>query len=258
MHALLNIALRAARDGAAALTANFDRLDRVKVLESGDTAVVTSAHLDAENAMLQQLQKTYPQHNYHSPVSTLPTPMRANTTWYLEPLIGSGNYLRGAHGFLVGVSCQVDNQLKVALFIDPLLNEEYSAVRGNGASLNGRRIRVSNRAALPDSLAAIDFATATGHYSPVKATQGLLDTGAGIRTSGNGALDLLSTAAGRLDGGIITNPTASLRNAAALVLREAGGLVSDISGNPSLEGSHLVFGNPKYFKQLLQLARRPD
>jgi myo-inositol-1(or 4)-monophosphatase len=172
-------------------------------------------------------------------------------------LIGTANFLRGTQGFLLGLSCQVDGQLQISVFIDPLLNEEFTAIRGSGASLNGRRIRVSSRINLEDSTCAMEFAPGQEPGTQTRPLQQALEQQVRIRTTGNGILDLAMASAGRLDGGIIPKPPADQLASVALLLREAGGLVSDIEGNPKLAGDQLVFGNPKYFKQLLQLARQP-
>ncbi len=255
MQALVNIALRAAREGAAILTGTFDRLDRVRLLDRREGRVITNTHLDVEKAMLAQLQKIFPQHGYQSAVSDLPEPGDAGTVWFLDPLIGSTNFLRGSQGFLLGLYCHVDGQVKLSVFIDPLLNEEFTAVRGNGASLNGRRIRVGNQTAFKDSLVAMEFEPEQEQQRLIPAMEKVLEQGASIRSSGNVILDLVNVAAGRLDGGMAQTPAASLLAGAGLLLQEAGGLISDTSGNPQLSGAQVVFGNPRYFKQLLQLTR---
>ncbi|MCB1670860.1 MAG: inositol monophosphatase family protein [Gammaproteobacteria bacterium] len=255
MQALLNIALRAIRDGATALTGNFDRLDRVRLVEERDDGPLTSAHLDVETAMLMQLQKTFPKHGFQSSASRLPEPDEAGTIWFLEPLIGSANFLRGAHGFLLGLTCRVDNQIKLSVFADPLLNEEFTAVRGSGASLNGHRIRVAGHAELQDSTLAMDFTSELDREHLLHNLGQFLEQGATIRSSGNSVLDLVNVAAGRLDAGIVHKPSAIALAGAAMLLREAGGLISDAMGNPQLESNQLVFANPRLFRHLLRLAR---
>jgi len=259
MHPSLNIALRAARAGAASLISGFDRLDRVKILQELDNDLLTSAHLDAEEAILQLLQKPFPRHGYRSTTERLQEPIESDTTWLLSPLIGTRNFLRGSHGFLLGIACMVEHKVTLAVLVDPLLDEEFSAVRGSGASLSGHRIRVSNKSALPDSVVAVEFPVSvtdrSGSSLPLL-QQKLLEQSVDLRSTGNAILDMVYVAAGRFDGGLVARPSASLPlDTASMLLREAGGLVSDLSGNPGLEGDELVFGSPKYFKQLLQLAR---
>jgi myo-inositol-1(or 4)-monophosphatase len=173
----------------------------------------------------------------------------------LNPMIGMQNFLRGSPGILLGLSCRTGGQTTLSVFIDPLLNEEFTAARGNGASLNGRRLRVSDRSDLGDCVIGVEYpGTPTGDDHVFNFQQLLRDSGAGQRTSGNEILDLLYAAAGRLDGGLISKPEAGSLRGAALILQEAGGLLSDVTGNPNLTGDPLVFGNPKCFRQLLKLS----
>ncbi|MBT8147502.1 MAG: inositol monophosphatase [Gammaproteobacteria bacterium] len=255
MHAQLNIALRAAREGAVSLARHFDRLDRVKEITGKDQRTITSADLDVETIVLDQLRKTFPKHRYLSAASELEDQHDAETVWLLNPLIGTRNFLRGTPGFFLSIACQTNGQVNIAALIDPLLNEEFTAVRGRGASLNGHRIRVSNRVDLPDCIVGVEFtANEAGDNEACNFQRQLIAEGASPRTSGNGILDLLYTASARLDGGFISKPEPVGLSAAALILQEAGGLLSDTKGNPALSGDRLVFGNPKCFKQLLKLA----
>lgn len=255
MHAQLNIALRAAREGAVSLARHFDRLDRVKEITGKDQRRITSAALDVETILLDQLRKTFPKHGYLSAATELEDQAEADTVWLLNPLIGTRSFLRGTPGFFLSIACQTDGQVKLAAMIDPLLNEEFTAVRGKGASLNGHRIRVSNRVDLQDCIIGVEFATGeTDNSEACNFQRQLIAEGASPRTSGNGILDLLYTAAARLDGGFITKPEPVGLSAAALILQEAGGLLSDTKGNPTLTGDRLVLGNPKCFKQLLKLT----
>ena len=255
MHAQLNIALRAAREGAVTLARHFDRLDRVKEVTGQHRQPITTAHLEVEAAMLDHLRKIFPKHSYRSAATDLDENTDSDTVWQLSPLAGTENFLRGTPGFFLGLACQVDQQLKLAVFIDPLLNEEFTAVRGSGANLSGRRIRVSNKGDLHDCVIGIEFNSArTNDPGALDFQRQLLTNEASPRTSGNEILDLLYTAAGRMDGGFIPKPEPVGLGAAALILQEAGGLLSDLAGNPNLSGDSLIFGNPKCFKQLLKLT----
>jgi len=255
MHAQLNIALRAARDGAVSLARHFDRIDRIKEVKGSGPQPITSAHLEVESAMLDQLRKTFPKHGFRSAASDLEEHSNSDTVWLLNPLVGTQNFFRGTPGFFLSLACQVEQQLTLAVCIDPLLNEEFTAVRGKGANLNGQRIRVSNKTDLQDCVIAVEFGeTEAEDLGAGKFQQQVRAAGASPRASGNEILDLLYAAAGRLDGGFIPKPEPIALATAGLLLQEAGGLLSDTTGNPSLAGDSLVFGNPKSFKQLLKLT----
>ncbi len=254
MQAQLNIGLRAAREGAIALVRSFDRLDRVKANSDSIQQQLSSTRQDIETVMLDVLTKAYPKHGYLSATTDLTKNGSAETVWLLSPLIGVENFLRGSPGILLGLSCRVRGQMVLAVFIDPLLNEEFTASRGNGASLNGRRIRVSNRSELEDGLIGVAYnGTRNQAGGTLDVHSRLLEGCTDLRSSGNEILDILYVAAARLDGGFVGKPEPCSLNGAGLILQEAGGLLSDANGDPTLKGNTLVFGNPKCFKQLLRL-----
>jgi len=255
MQAQLNIALRAAREGAVNLVRQFDRLDRIQETKGPGNSRISSAHTDVEFILLEHLRKTYPKHGFRSGATGLDENPEADTIWLINPLIGTENFFRGRPGFVLGLACQVNKQIKVAVFIDPLLNEEFTAVRGGGANVSGRRLRVTQNTELEDCMVCVEFNRDQEHNeTAMRFQQHALNGGGAISTSGNGIISLLAAAAGRLDGGLIPRPESIELDPAILLLREAGGLISDSSGNPALSGNSLIFGNPKLFKQLLKLT----
>jgi len=254
MQGLLNIAMRTAREGAAILARHLDRLDRVKTVGEQSGRLITSTHLEVEQTLFQALQKTYPAHEFHSTVSGRLDDNQSNTAWLLDPLSDTQNFLRGAPGFLLGLACRMDSQINLAVYIDPLLNEEFTATRGNGAYLSGRRLRVSAQSGLADSVIGIELAGRADTADSPSIARQLLDGGVGIRSYGSPVMSMLYCAAGRLDGGVMTGAEAIPLAAAGMILRESGGLLADSSGNPRLTGDTLVFGNPGCFKKLLQLT----
>jgi myo-inositol-1(or 4)-monophosphatase len=257
MHPMLNIALRAARDAAAALAQQYDRLDRVKIIKHNPEDSLSSADLDANTTVLHHLQKAHPEHSYQSRVSGTILGKDENTVWLIDPLIANHNFIRGIPNFAVSIACLIGDKLSHAALINPMLNEEFFASRGGGAHLNNRRLRVSTKEELSGSLAILGFPreeklrTQYSHYH-----QQLMASGASLRSFGGSAIDIIYAAAGRVDAGWIPNPGKPALAAAALILQEAGGMLSDSHGNPDLfKGDSLVFGNPKCFKHFLKLGK---
>ena len=258
MHPLINVALRAARDAAELLAQQVDRLDRVTVLDSSPNALLTSSDKDADRTILYHLQKAHPDHSFHSRVSGLTQGKDPHVLWLIDPVAGNGNFMRGLQGFLVSIACQVDGKLSHAVLIDPLLGEEFTASRGAGALLNSRRLRASTRDKLEGALLALEPPLDSELLPDFGSFQQKLDSnGARWRSFGCPTLDLLYTAAGRVDGGLAPNPGRLPLAAAALVLQESGGLLSNTAGSPDVSsGADLVFGNPKCLKLLLKLCTR--
>ena len=257
MHAMVNIALRAARDAAEVLAQSVDRLDRITIVEDSADSFVTSVHRDADRSILFHLQKSFPQHSYLSRISGHKQGAEGQPLWLIDPLLGGRNFSRGYTTFAVSVACQVEGKLAHAVLIDPIKDEEYSASRGDGAYLNSRRLRVSKRDELKGAVVAlpgrISESTLENYQSILREVK---TAGADWRSSGCGGLDLVHTAAARLDGGWLVNPGKTSIAAATLILQEAGGLVSDTQGRPDFFASDfLIFGNPKCFRQLIKICK---
>ena len=255
MHALVNIALRAARDAASAIAHSSDRLDRVEILNRDAGSFMTSMDVDADKTLLYHLRKAYPNHSIRSRVSGDHPGEEPGTVWLLDPLVGNQNFAVGYAQFGVSIACQVNGKLEHAVIINPITEEEFIASRGNGAQLNSRRIRVSKETELAGTFIALDSDNLPDD-SFGKLQQALLAEGVKLRISGCAALDMLAVAAGRLHGGYC-GPYHQVEDAAAsLILQEAGGFIGDRSGNPDIKSaSQLVYGNQKIFKQLIKLQK---
>jgi len=253
MHPIITIALRAAHDAAEAIAHSSDRLDRVKILNDSAQDFLTSMDKDAEKTILYHLQKAHPEHCYHSRVSGLIEGEDKNTVWLIDPLAGSWNFSRGYCQFAVSIACQIDGKVQHAVVINPIQNEQYVASRGQGAQLNSRRLRVTGRKDLIDSLISLN-PDADSYSRMLALQQNLLEVRPHIRMGGCTTLDLVAVAAGKTDAGWASMGNPVALTAALLVLQEAGGLAGDQNGNPDLASAkEIVFGNPKCFKQLLQL-----
>ena len=253
MHPIITIALRAAHDAAEAIAHSSDRLDRVKILDDSESGFLTSMDKDSEKTILYHLKKAYPEHCYHSRVSGLIEGEDKNTVWLVDPLVGNWNFSRGYCQFAVSIACQIEGKVQHAVVVNSIQNEEYVASRGKGAHLNSRRIRVADRADLSDALISLN--TKVDRFARMIELQRLLgEYQPHIRISGCTSLDLLATAAGKIDAGWACMENPVTLAAALLVLQEAGGLAGDQYGNPDLsKAQELVFANPKLFKQLLKL-----
>jgi len=255
MHALLNIALRAARDAAEALAHSSDRLDRVKIIDASADTFLTSADRTADKTVLYHLQKAHPQHSIRSRVSGFIEGGNKDVVWLVDPLLGNKNFSIGYTQFAVSVACQVDGVVKHAAIVCPLSHDEFTASRGGGAQLNTRRLRVGKSDVVRDTLISVNSARVE-MTDFLHLQQQLIENGASPRISGCTAFDMVQTAADRLQGGWAANEEFSSLAAASLILQEAGGLLGSEAGSPDItSGRELVFGNPRIFKQLLKMRR---
>ena len=256
MEPMVTIALRAARKAGDLIVRASDELDRVGHQAKGVADYVTEVDIAAEQEILYQLGKAYPDHAFLAEESGQTGNAKSDHLWVIDPLDGTSNFMRGIPHYCVSIACLVDGRLAHAVVFDPVRQEEFTASRGRGAQLNGHRLRVSNRTDLRECLlgTGIPFLGHEQQRLP-QYTQTLAELAAqcmGIRRAGAAALDLAYVAAGRFDGFWETGLERWDIAAGALIIKEAGGLISDLSGSERyLDNGQVVCGNPKIFKQLL-------
>ena len=256
MEPMVTIALRAARKAGDLIVRASDELDRVGHQAKGVADYVTEVDIAAEQEILYQLGKAYPDHAFLAEESGQTGNAKSDHLWVIDPLDGTSNFMRGIPHYCVSIACIVDGRLAHAVVFDPVRQEEFTASRGRGAQLNGHRLRVSNRTDLRECLlgTGIPFLGHEQQRLP-QYTQTLAELAAqcmGIRRAGAAALDLAYVAAGRFDGFWETGLERWDIAAGALIIKEAGGLISDLSGAERyLDNGQVVCGNPKIFKQLL-------
>ena len=204
MEPMVTIALRAARKAGDLIVRASDELDRVGHQAKGVADYVTEVDIAAEQEILYQLGKAYPDHAFLAEESGQTGNAKSDHLWVIDPLDGTSNFMRGIPHYCVSIACIVDGRLAHAVVFDPVRQEEFTASRGRGAQLNGHRLRVSNRTDLRECLlgTGIPFLGHEQQRLP-QYTQTLAELAAqcmGIRRAGAAALDLAYVAAGRFDG----------------------------------------------------------
>ncbi len=260
MEPMINIALRAARKAGEKIVRASDDLERVEVQAKGVNNFVSDVDIAAEREIIYHLQKAYPDHAFLAEESGLSGDEDAEYRWLIDPLDGTTNFIRGIPHYAVSIACLHRGKLEHAVIVDPVRREEFTASRGRGAQLNGRRIRVSKLPGLDGALlgTGIPFKDhcdeKLGPYS--KSIELLAGQCAGIRRAGAASLDLAYVAAGRLDAFWEIGLSPWDIAAGALLVREAGGLVADIDASDNyLASGNIVCGNPKCFKAVLQTTK---
>ncbi len=253
MHPLLNIAVRAARRAGDIIVRNIDRGPRLEVATKDRNDFVTEVDRAAEAEILSIIRKAYPQHGFLAEESGRSG--GDEVIWIIDPLDGTTNFMHGFPQFSVSIACEHNGRGEVAVIFDPLRSELFTAERGAGAQLEGKRIRVSQQRTLDGALIGTGFPyRANLNYAKpyLAMLEVVMSAAAGIRRPGSAALDLAYVAAGRLDGfweiGLSPWDTA----AGALLIQEAGGRVGTLTGKSYAQGGHIVAGNPKVYAELLQ------
>ena len=254
MNPVLTIATRAALSASRILLRHFDQLERLTVTEKQTSDFVSEADLQAEREIIQILRKTYPNHAILAEESGEQLG-QDEYQWIIDPLDGTTNFLHGIPHFAISIAFCHKNRLEAGLIYDPIRQEMFTASRGQGAQLNDRRIRVSGINHLQQALLGTGFPFR--HPRHQTAYLGFFNNLFGkcveIRRAGAASLDLSYVAAGRLDAFWEMSLKPWDIAAGALIVQEAGGLVSDFAGgNGFMQSGHIVAGNPKVFKALLQ------
>jgi myo-inositol-1(or 4)-monophosphatase len=261
MEPMLSIALNAGRKAADILEHSLGRLDLVRIETKGQNDFVSEVDRKAETEIIYHLKKAYPDHSFMGEESGSSGNHRSDYVWIIDPLDGTTNFLHGIPHFSVSIACAYKGQLLHAVVIDPVKREEFTASRGKGATLNDRRMRVTDRRNLDGALigTGVPFSGfALEHMDEyMTCLKDVASQTAGIRRAGSAALDLAYVAAGRFDGFWEMSLKPWDMAAGVLLIQEAGGLVSDFrGGNSHMEFGHVVCGGPKVFKPLLQIVSK--
>ncbi len=256
MDPLLNIAVQAARQAGSIILRAMGRLDSLQVHTKRRHDFVTEIDFKAEQAIINTIHKAHPDHAILAEESGEHAGSDSNVKWIIDPLDGTTNFIHGFPAFAVSIGIADKGRLTHGVIYDPLHEELYTAVRGDGAHLNDRRIRVSARPSLKNALIGTgfpfrdtdDFEAYLGMFRAV-----MLRT-AGVRRAGAAALDLAWTAAGRLDGFFELNLKPWDIAAGTLIMEEAGGLASEINGHNGwpIAGGNIVAGNLKVVAALVK------
>ena len=240
MHAMINMALRAGRRAGQIMVRAMDRVDTLNIVEKQRNDFVSEVDRDAENAIIDVLHKAYPDHGIHRRGTRRIVRRRRI---HVDHRPARRHHELSCTAFrtsAVSIGLKYRNRLEHAVIIDPVRNEEFTASRGAGAQLNGKRIRVSNRHRLEDAVLAtgIPFKDVAQHLDPYMAMLTAFSTQCrGIRRAGSAALDLAYVAAGRADGFWELGLKPWDMAAGALLIMEAGGFVSDLIGGEQLHGN---------------------
>jgi myo-inositol-1(or 4)-monophosphatase len=256
MNALQNVAVMAARRGGNVLIRHLNKLEKMNVEKKGHNDFVSDADRAAESAVIEVILKHYPDHAILAEESGVHG--ESDTVWIIDPLDGTTNFLHGFPQFCVSVGVQVNGRTEAAAVYDPMRQELFAASRGNGATLDDRKIRVSGRKELEYALigTGFPFRNADMEMGPYLAMLGkIVRNTSGVRRPGAAALDLCYVAAGRLDGFWETNLKPWDLAAGALIIREAGGIVSGLDGSENyLDAGHILCGTPKIYAGLAKLC----
>jgi myo-inositol-1(or 4)-monophosphatase len=260
LHPMVNIAVRAAR--AAGKIINHAALDvgAVQVSKKQAHDYVTEIDKASEATIIEMLLNAYPGHSVLAEESGEAHGAKdSDYQWIIDPLDGTTNFIHGFPQYCVSIALAVQGRVEHAVIYDPTRNDLFTATRGRGAFLNERRIRVSKRFRLEESLISTGFAFRPDDDFPEQLSllAELLPRCAGLRRPGAAALDLAWVAAGYTEGFFEKGLQPWDMAAGSLLVTEAGGLVGNFTGEADyLHQRECLAGNPKVYAQLVNLLSK--
>jgi myo-inositol-1(or 4)-monophosphatase len=253
MRSFLDVAVEAAREAGSILLAEFDRPQKIGY--KGEVDLVTETDRRSEAVVVARLRSHFPKHSIVAEEGTGQEGTSA-FRWYVDPLDGTTNFAHGYPCFCVSIGLAENDEIVVGVVFNPVSNEMFTAVKGEGAWLNNKRIQVSTVPKLRTSLLATGFPQQKRTHSPNMDYYWQFTLAShGVRRDGSAALDLAGLACGRFEGfwefGLKSWDTA----AGVLLVREAGGMVTDSAGRPYRVGDYELFASNRLIhSEVLQFA----
>ena len=256
--ALLNVMIKAARKAGRTLKRDFGEVEHLQVSLKGPANFVTAADRRAEEIVREELAHARPGYGFLGEEGGRREGPDKTHTWIVDPLDGTSNFLHGIPHFAVSIAHEREGTIVAGVVYNPANDDLFTAERGKGAFLNDQRLRVAGRQRLLDAVITCglphhgrgDLALAIRELAAVQ------DRVAGLRRFGAAALDLAWVAAGRFDGYWERNISPWDVAAGMVLVREAGGYVTDLDGGESPHATgDVLAGNEMIHRELLQILR---
>jgi len=230
--ALINVMAAASLKAARGLIRDFGEVEQLQVSMKGPADFVTNADLKAEKTLRTELAKARPGYGFLMEESGETAGTDEHNRWIVDPLDGTTNFMHGIPHFAISIGVERDGEIVAGTVYDPVKDELFWAEKGAGAYVNDRRLRVSARRNLNETLIATGFPF-KGHDSEKRylaTLDAVTKATSGVRRFGSAALDLAYVAAGRYDGFWEFGLSPWDLAAGIVIIREAGGYISEIDG----------------------------
>ena len=254
----LNVMVAAARKAGRALIRDFGELENLQISKKGPADFVTTADSRTERILVEELTRARPGYGFLMEEGGAIAGPDKTHRFIIDPIDGTTNFLHGIPQFAISIALEREGQLVSGVVFNPVTDEMYVAEKGHGAYLNDRRLRVAARTKLPEALIAsgAPFMGKEGRDLFLSELDHVIATTSGMRRFGSASLDLAWTASGRFDAFWERQLKPWDIAAGVLLVREAGGVVTDMNGRDSmLETGHILAGNETIHRQLLDLFR---
>ena len=212
----LNIMIKAAEKASKSIIRDFGEIENLQVSKKGPHDFVTKTDKHVEKILIEELSKTKKNYSFLTEETGIIKNKDKDNTWVIDPIDGTTNFLHGIPHFAISIALKSKDELLSGLIFDPIKDEMFFAEKDKGAFLNNQRLRVSKKNSLEECLFSSNNESVK--FSNLK-----------MRCTGSAALDLAYVASGRLDGYFQNKINLWDVAAGALMVKEAGGIVNDIS-----------------------------
>jgi myo-inositol-1(or 4)-monophosphatase len=255
----LKVALEAAKKGSLVALKYYRKLKHVDLKEGA--GLVSEADRESEVVIMKTVRNIFPKHRFLGEEGGYATGSGGSSEplWVVDPLDGTTNYVHGFPFFCVSIGLEVNGKIEVGVVYAPLLKYTFTAVRGHGAFLNGKAIHASKTKTIEESLLATGFSYQKNEIldQELKDFKIFSERSRGIRRAGSAALDLCMVASGVFDGYWERELAPWDTAAGALIVEEAGGLVSTFDGKPfHFSKKSIVVGNSHIHPELISIINR--
>jgi myo-inositol-1(or 4)-monophosphatase len=254
----LNVMMKAARKAGRALIRDFGELENLQISKKGPADFVTSADQRTEKLLVDELSTARPGYGFLLEERGAVEGPDKTHRFIIDPIDGTTNFMHGLPQFAISIALEREGVLASAVVFNPVTDEMFYAERGHGAYLNDKRLRVAARKNLNECLIAsgAPFMGKEGQDQFLAELRTVLDNTAGMRRFGAASLDLAWTAAGKFDGFWERKLQPWDVAAGTLLVREAGGVVTDLTGRDRmLDTGDILATNDALHKPLLDLIR---
>jgi len=263
---VLNVMSGAAKRVGRLLVRDFGEVEKLQVSVKGPADFVSSADRKADQVLRDLLGKARPGWGFLTEEGAEVVGSDADNRWVIDPIDGTTNFLHGIPHFCISIAHQRGKEVVAGLVYDPVRDETFAAEKGAGAYLNDHRLRVSSRRTLAESVLATGIPTIRGSEMIMPFMKQLAMVSgkvSAVRRFGSAALDLAYVAAGRYDGYWEADLRAWDVAAGLVLVREAGGFVTDLTGaGTMLDSGNVLATNPDLHGPMLELlksaAKLPD
>lgn len=256
---MIDIAKEAALIAGKILIDNLGKLETNQIETKSKNNFVTDIDKLSEKTIIDIIHSAYPDHSIFAEESGASNNKGNDYRWIIDPIDGTTNYIHSIPFFCISIALEYKGEIILGVIYDPVRNEMFYAEKGKGAYLNNRKIHVSDKQDISESIITIGFPYKNNHNISlyINTFTKISESCANIRKVGSAAMDLAYVASGRFDGYWELDLSQWDIAAGVIIIREAGGFVSDINGeNGFMETGNIVASNQKIHKQILSILNK--